>query len=135
MKIKKDQKPIDFDIHLKYICKKCGQFHWLSFKETSTKNFKIVCDCNHIFSVRRTSKFLLKYKLNNKIANIKKNIISKEILDKATPIFTRYGFTKEESQKFLSEMYEKNPIKDIVLLVKETLKLIREKNDNSDASI
>lgn len=61
-KTKKLQKPIDADIHLKYRCKKCGMDHWLSFKEASTKDFKVVCGCGVVFKVKRLSGFKFKYK-------------------------------------------------------------------------
>lgn len=60
-KTQKLQKPIDADIHLKYRCKKCGIDHWLSFKEASTKNFKVVCYCGSVFKVKQLSGFKFKY--------------------------------------------------------------------------
>lgn len=59
--IKKRQKPIDKDIHLKYRCKKCGIDHWLSLREASTKNFLVVCTCGHTFKVRQVSDCVVKY--------------------------------------------------------------------------
>jgi len=60
-KIKKLQKPIDKDIHLKYRCKKCGLDHWLSLREASTKNFKVVCNCGRVFKVKQVTGCVLKY--------------------------------------------------------------------------
>lgn len=59
--IKKRQKPIDKDIHLKYRCKKCGIDHWLSLREASTKNFLVVCSCGHTFKVRQVSDCVVKF--------------------------------------------------------------------------
>lgn len=60
-KTKKLQKPIESDIHLKYRCRKCGLDHWLSYREASTKNFKVVCSCGSVFKVKRLVDFKLKY--------------------------------------------------------------------------
>ena len=60
------QKPIEHDIHLKYKCPTCDQHHWLAFREAKTKNFKVVCDCNTVFKVKRISAFKIKYQLENK---------------------------------------------------------------------
>lgn len=60
-KTKKLQKPIEADIHLKYRCNKCGLDHWLSYREASTKNFKVVCSCGSVFKVKRLVGFKLKY--------------------------------------------------------------------------
>lgn len=134
-KINKNQKPIDFDIHLKYVCKKCGQFHWLSFKETSTKDFKIVCDCNNIFMVKRTKQFLLRYAITKSKTKMKKQI-PKETLQKAISVFVNYGFTEKEAGELLSESYEKNATDNASYLVKQTLELLKDKNVNKcNASI
>lgn len=67
-KTKKLQKPIDKDIHLKYRCKKCGLDHWLSYREASTPNFKVVCTCGRVFKVKQISGCLLRYKASeNKV--------------------------------------------------------------------
>jgi hypothetical protein len=58
---KKIQRPIDYDIHLKYRCKSCDQDHWLSYLEASTNNFKVVCDCGTVFKLKRVVGFTLKY--------------------------------------------------------------------------
>lgn len=60
-KTKKLQKPIESDIHLKYRCNKCGLDHWLSYREASTKNFKVVCSCGSVFKVKRLLGFKLRY--------------------------------------------------------------------------
>jgi len=66
------QKPIEHDIHLKYKCPTCDQHHWLAFREAKTKNFKVVCDCNTVFKVKRISAFKIKYQLENKSFEIEK---------------------------------------------------------------
>jgi len=134
MTIKKNQKPIEYDIHLKYICKKCGQPHWLSFKEASTKNYKVVCDCNHIFKVKRVTGFKLKFdsiKTNNSIVKETKpvtkteNVIPKDLLDTVVNSLVNLGFTVREAKSLVIKSYSDCPTNDIGLLVKQTLESLK----------
>ncbi|NBQ16956.1 hypothetical protein EBU24_01425 [bacterium] len=130
MKTKNRQKPIEFDIHLKYPCKKCYQHHWLSYKEAGTKNFKIVCDCGHTFKVKRVIKFLLLYeKPQAKQVTAPKELtvqtISTELLDKSIKLLIGYGFTKSEANSLIQDSYSKNPTEDFALLVKQVLSSLR----------
>ena len=151
------QKPIEHDIHLKYKCPTCDQHHWLAFREAKTKNFKVVCDCNTVFKVKRISAFKIKYQLENKsfeIEKTKKEIappivvppvvvppvvapivaalpqIPLELLNKACKLFITYGFTQKESTSLLKSSYEKNPVDDYSALIKNTLELLRENKDD-----
>jgi hypothetical protein len=127
MKTKKNQKPTDYDIHLQYRCPECCNIHWLSLLETSTKNFKVVCDCGCVFSVKRTTGFKLKY--------ITKQIKPKEtkpppsipedLLNRAIEALLPYGFTKNESKELLSKAYANQQTNDIGLLIKNTLEILR----------
>ena len=143
------QKPIEHDIHLKYKCPTCDQHHWLAFREAKTKNFKVVCDCNTVFKVKRISAFKIKYQLENKsfeIEKTKKEVappivvppvvvppvvappqIPLELLNKACKLFITYGFTQKESILLLKSSYEKNPVDDYSALIKNTLELIKRK--------
>lgn len=131
---KKNQKPIEHDIHLKYICKKCGQSHWLSFREASTKNYKIVCDCNNIFKVKRVVGFKLKYdsvKINKPVTTESKpvtkteNSIPKDLLDTVVNSLVKLGFTISEAKSLVAKSYEDCPTNDIGLLVKQTLESLK----------
>lgn len=84
-KTKKLQKPIDKDIHLKYRCKKCGLDHWLSFREASTKNFKVVCNCGRVFKVKQVKACVLKY-FNN--VSVPESPIEESTVSKKTPVQT-----------------------------------------------
>lgn len=139
---KTSQKPIDYDIHIKYKCPKCDQEHWLSYLQASTKNFKVVCPCGLLFKVKRVVGFDLKY--NNK----KKKIIQKpleseqnnpiapepvkviatppvDLIDRSVKILVGYGFTKDEAESLLIKSYEDNPVNDLTSLVKQTLERMR----------
>lgn len=129
---KKNQKPIDYDCHLKYLCDKCGQEHWLSFRETSTKGFKIVCYCGNIFCVKTTIGLKIKYKtVSEKKINKEKIItpiveeIPVDLLKQTVTILTSYGFTSSEASELVKKSYATNPIKDVAHLVKQSLESIR----------
>ena len=123
-KLSKNQKPIDTDIHLKYRCKKCGQDHWLSLKEASTKNFKIVCDCGKVFGVKLVTGFKLAY--SQKPQSTKKSIkIPVDLLDKSVKLLVGYGFTTQEATDSITQSYLENPNDDFASLVKQTLASMR----------
>lgn len=123
---KKHQKPIEFDIHLKYRCTKCSQDHWLSYKEAQTKNFKVVCDCGRVFKVKRVKSFLLKYhSLTIEPKQKDKKVIDNAILENCAKSLIGYGFTKSEAIDLIHKAYDKNPTNDCGLLVKESLLLLR----------
>lgn len=132
-KNQKRQKPIDADIHLKYLCDQCGQTHWLSFLEASTSGYKVVCDCGNIFKVKKVNGFKLKYsskklpqpEVAQPIATIQTQTISFDLLDSASKVLMNYGFTKTEASELISNYYSTNPVNDISVLVKETLKSLR----------
>ena len=134
------QKPIEHDIHLKYRCAKCGQDHWLSYLEASTKQFKIACYCGKVFVVKRLSGFKLKYFEKPPVIIpvvessspvvvdppvIEKPKIPVDLLNKSVTLLIGYGFTQAEAKELLNSSYEQNPIDDYASLVKQTLKLLR----------
>ena len=142
IKKNRQQKPIEHDIHLKYRCAKCGQDHWLSYLEASTKQFKIACHCGKVFVVKRLSGFKLRY-FNKKPPvviipvvesvspvvieppAIEKPKIPVDLLNKSVSLLIGYGFTQTEARELLNSSYEQNPIDDYASLVKQTLKLLR----------
>lgn len=133
-KIPNHQKPIEYDINLKYICKKCGQPHWLSFKEASTKNYKIVCDCDNIFKVKRVKGFKLKYysisekNKNSNFLDTRKNntdTIDSDLLDNATKSLVNLGFTNSEAKNLIIKIYNESHIEDIGYLVKKALESLK----------
>ena len=129
MKIKKNQKPTDYDIHLKYLCPDCGYSHWISFLESSTKNYKIVCDCGCVFKVKRTQSFKVKYSTKIQPAvkdkTVSNKIISQDVLSKASTVLINYGFTKNEAIDLIKQSFDKNSDQDIPSLVKTALELMK----------
>jgi transcription elongation factor Elf1 len=129
MKTKKTNlKPVEHDVHLKYLCPVCNEVHWLSLNEAKTKNFTVVCECGEAFRVKRVSQIKLDY-AKRKIQKEKQSI-PLDLLDRSVKILIPYGFTKEEASSMLSESYSKNPIENILLLIKQTLENLGEKNVN-----
>lgn len=124
----KKPKPIECDVHLKYLCPKCGYDHWLSLKEASTKNYKIVCDCGKVFGVKRTKNIKLIYENSHK-QKYEKRVdspsIDQSLLNKASSALIAYGFTKEEAINSITEAFQKHPTTDYLELVKQTLASMR----------
>ena len=140
------QKPIDYDIHIKYKCPKCSQEHWLSYLQSSTKNFKVVCSCGLLFRVKRVIGFDLRYKKKSKPVKSEQlsesvkiepeNIVKPEpvkivpkppvdLIEKAVKILVGYGFTENEADELLIKSYENNPVNDLTSLIKQTLEKMK----------
>lgn len=126
---KKLQKPIDQDIHLKYRCPQCSQEHWLAYRQASTINFKVVCDCGEVFKVKRVIGFRLKFNsIKPKPVEpivIETPKISLELLEKSVKLLVGYGFTKTEASDLINTSYINNPVDDFGTLVKQTLESLR----------
>ena len=134
---KSNQKPIEYDIHLKYRCRKCGQDHWLSFKEAATKHFKIVCYCGHVFTVKRVAKFKLQYaqdKPKSKVVvqehsePVQPKEKSKMPLDKlksGVKVLVGYGFTPPEASELLEKTFEIFPELALPELIKKSLESLK----------
>jgi hypothetical protein len=142
-KIKKIQKPIDVDVHFKYRCPepKCGYEHWLSLKESQTKNFKIVCDCGYVYKPKRISKIKIVYEDIQQTPKIEKPTESNKVIEKpkipvdfknsCVKLLVSYGFTKDESISLCEKAFEKNPVTSSGLLIKYVLQNLEELNVNN----
>lgn len=131
--LKKNQKPIEYDIHLKYRCpnSNCEQIHWLSLLEAKTKNFKVVCDCGCIFKPKQVSNFKLLYNKQPKPSKIQHNKsdetqIDQTLLQKTIQILIGYGFTQQEANDLIVKTYSKSPTTDCATLVKNCLIILGE---------
>jgi hypothetical protein len=125
---KTNQKPIEYDIHLKYQCSKCDQNHWISYLEASTKNFKIVCCCGKIIKIIRVKSFHLEYeeqKVSLSSVNEKEKL---DILSKAAKILVSYGYTEKQADELVIESYKENNTEDYASLVKQILESMRKQN-------
>lgn len=59
--IYKRLRPVNSDISLEYKCPNCEGSHWLFFRETKLKNFKIACECGSILIPQQTHTVKLIY--------------------------------------------------------------------------
>lgn len=143
----KNLKPINYDIHLEYLCpNNCGSRHWLSLKESQEKNFKIVCDCGAVFMPKPVKDINIKYR---KCKKKKKKIDSSIMESAASPIVAvddlplpdcqehtfdinslieesivtlcGFGFKKTEAKDLLLQSYHKQPTENSAQLIKQTL--------------
>jgi len=107
MKIQKNyQKPIDIDAHFKYKCpnKDCFNEHWLSIKEVSIPNFKVVCEyCGIVFSPYNIVKICVYY--------------TKDIIDinENPKVFSLRQYKKIKPEEPPKEQKQTEPEKTIVV--------------------
>lgn len=149
----KNQKAIEIDAHLRYVCKNpdCGYTHWLSLKEAQTKNFKVVCDCGVVFKPKQVLKVKIVYAKPKKKKEaepqtqapmqqcfVNLSAIAKEIeldidtLNKCVKILVGYGFTKTESEQLLKNSFRNNPTDDCATLIKQTLESFGENSHGEE---
>lgn len=141
-KIIRNQKPIEIDCHIKYLCpnNKCNQFHWLSLAESRTKDFIIVCGCGESFKVKQIDKIRIRYKQH---INSKKNeppvaqtetleieelpvpdpnlFDAKDFINDCAYSLVSFGFSQKEAINLLTQSYNKHPTQNHTELIKQTL--------------
>ena len=120
MKMMKNQKPIEIDAYLKYKCPniECDYDHWISLKESQTKNYKVVCDvCNTVFKPKRISH--LKTIYNKKPQNNK--IYCELKISKCLNMLCSLGYDNKKAKKILIAISKRNPHIDNNQLFKETI--------------
>lgn len=126
--IHKNLKPTDTDIHIKYECPDCSAVHWLSLKETQTKGFVIVCDCDNVLKPKRIDSIKILYAKKAKKVNTKQPQNNKsELLSKCVDILDTYGFSKVESLDLLDKALKQNVDADVGQLIKLCLSIFGEK--------
>jgi DNA-directed RNA polymerase subunit RPC12/RpoP len=141
--IQKNQKPIDQDIHLKYICNTCDAKHWLSLTETQTKNYKIVCDCGSVIKPKRITniKFIYskKKRQSPQITKIDEKVeqtVPVDLFKKCTTILVGYGYDAVEAQNLVKKCYLEFPNSSCAELIKQILKYIgSQHHGESDSSV
>jgi hypothetical protein len=143
----KNLKPIEYDIHLKYLCR-CGQHHWLSYNEASEKDFIIVCECQTLLRVKPLSGIIVKYKENkksNKIntsntkkteqTNNKTDVVDnhekhrelpENLVNACSNLLITFGYSKKEAIELIKNFYSKNKDIEYSKFVKSLLSSIGE---------
>lgn len=125
-------KPVDIDLHLKYLCPNCGAICWLSLRETKTVGYISVCDiCHDTFKVKTIDKITIQYKHNKKTTEKTQNtniIFDPDTRLKSISSLVGYGFTQKEASALVDDTFDIFKTNDIGILVKESLKLFGAKN-------
>ena len=126
--IQKRQKPIDYDVHLKYRCSSCERDHWLSLAEAKTKNFKIVCECGLAIKPKLINQIKLIYHSSHKskLTTIKteqkvEENVPVDLLNKCTKILGDYGFEPSEAKKMVTKCFVEQPTSNCLELIKHVL--------------
>lgn len=140
-KTKKNQKPIESDVHFKYRCpnKNCSCYHWLSLRECKTKNFRVVCECGNIFRPKQINTIKIVYekiksaseKKSQQITEIQINSVPVDTMEKCVKLLCNYGFTNEEANKMLLIAFQRNPTAEANILVKYVLQNLGELDVNN----
>ena len=142
MKIKRIE-PFGADITFKYKCPntECSFEHYVTYKESKTKNFKVVCDiCDTVFTPKQIKSITINYEkpkptpipieekqkllstyFRNKPKNEKQKQEEKEkhFIEEAIITLNHFGFSQKEAKELVREEYiksgESNPAKLVKL--------------------
>lgn len=126
----KIQKPTNLEVSLKYICPNinCRFDHWLFLREAQAKNFKIVCDCGTIFKPKRIKNIEIVYAVKESIEKTVDEQESSVTIDehpdcvrRAINIMVSLGYSKEDAQSHVLEIFTKEKIEDPGVLVKKAV--------------
>ena len=132
--MKKNQKPTEIDVYLKYVCPKnnCTNDHWLSLKEAKVKNFKIVCDSGCVFSPKPINKIKISYDHHTTKPIVPEISITQEIpepveeketieqiRDRFIDTIKQLGFEDEnESSDMFYKVFDTCPTDNVTQLIK-----------------
>lgn len=140
-KILKNKKPIELDVHCKYICDICDTKHWLSLLETQTKNYRLVCSCGSIIRPKRikTVKVLYAKKKNSSkkstaVNAVNSNTISSDLLNKAVATLSTYGYDRTEAAELAEKCFQLDPTQNFGKLIKSILVHIGSEIKNGQSS-
>lgn len=124
--IQKRLKPIDIDTHLKYECPHCSAIHWLTLKETQTKGFIIVCECNNVLRVQTVSKIKIAYRRKTKKHKTVTQSNDVDIVGKCAKILINYGFETDEATALVEKAITVSKETDVVKIIKLCLSIFGE---------
>jgi len=121
------------DIHLQYNCPECFSEHWLSLQENQTDGFLIVCECGTSIRTKKIKHIIFDYEeqdkpQNNPTIESLGETIPKDLEKSCCDILSNYGYKKNEVKSFLHKVFTDHLSFDVKFLVKETLKVIGEKD-------
>lgn len=130
-KITKNLKPTEIDAHIRYVCPDidCGFDHWISLRESQTKNFIIVCDCG--LKIRPKTVKTIKIIYKKQIVKQKPKELPVDTLKKCLKIMFDFGFVESEAEPLLIKAYTEHEIDDHMELVKKAIASIGVENDKN----
>ncbi len=105
-KVKKSQKPTDYDISFKYICNDCGNEHWLFLREVKTKGFKIVCDCSQIIEPDVIKDIDIIYDDTEEEVIIEQSGISDKTMYSCCKTLSDFGYSETESKNMVMQSFD-----------------------------
>tara|TARA_R100000278_G_C5456834_1_gene159435 strand:- start:321 stop:764 length:444 start_codon:yes stop_codon:yes gene_type:complete len=132
IKVQKNDKPAEADIHLKYICHTCGAEHWISLKENQTPKYKIVCySCDVIIMPRKVNKINFEFVKTNdgkktktkktKTETQKVKETELDVVKRCAVTLVSYGFDEKESMALAQKAHLKYNTDDVSELVKKII--------------
>ena len=137
----KELKPINADVSLEYKCPSCHASHWLFLRETRTKGFRIVCECDAIIFPKTIKEIKIVYQqiVKEKVEtteSIKKEpteeipfaILSERSLQECCKTLRYFGFDKKEAVEKITDAFENLQTDNIKELVNYVLTHIEEIN-------
>lgn len=125
--------PVGADVYLKYMCPNtdCGDIHWITLKESKTKNYRIVCDvCGKVYRPKRVESFNLAYKEEKQQEQKQENKPEEaEFIKDAVDTLIKFGFSKYESEEMINQQWEKSKSTNPATLVKMALNFFGVSNE------
>lgn len=125
-----DLEPVDIDSYYKYVCPSCECSHWISHKEASTDEFKIVCDCDIVIIPKQIQNIQIVYKKESPQTSNQKDLeLPDNIKDSAIMHLVKYGFNNQEALLMIDSAFRKSKSQEISVLIKLALKSTGINND------
>lgn len=123
----KQQKPIQIEASLKYICESCQASHWLFLREAQTENFKVVCECGSIFIPQQIHSLNIQYTNTNNEKCINDTTEYSHKLDESTvndciKTLCSLGYDKAEATGLVAIAYKELNSNDSTKIIKYILR-------------
>ena len=122
-KMRKNQKPTDYDISFKYICSDCGNEHWLFLREVKTKGFKIVCDCSQIIEPGIIKDIDIIYDSDTEEEVItEQSSIPEQTLRSCCKTLSDFGYSETESKNMIMQSFDVLQVEEPSTIIEYAIK-------------
>lgn len=131
----KTQKPKEYEVSFRYVCKKCEASHWLFLRETQTKNFKIVCSCSNVIRPKRIKDISINYENKAEVLGQTKTQtpcentpyppvpkVPIDTMEQCVRILESYGYSRVESTDIVNKSYFSLLVDDVKTIIEYGLK-------------